>query len=82
MDTSRKKLSAENIDLSRQLEDSENQVAQLNKLRVSYAQQLADVQKLADDEAKVSLIQWKRSKLKCGQKKLKWREKVKKLFLQ
>jgi hypothetical protein len=56
MDTSRKKLSAENIDLSRQLEDSENQVAQLNKLRVSYAQQLADVQKLADDEAKVSLI--------------------------
>jgi hypothetical protein len=28
-------------------------VSQLNKLRVSYTQQLADVQKLADDEAKV-----------------------------
>ena len=29
-------------------------MAQLNKLKVSYATQLADVQRLADDEAKVS----------------------------
>jgi len=31
-------------------------VAQLNKLKVSYATQLADVQRLADDEAKVSSL--------------------------
>ena len=28
----------------------------MNKMRVSYAQQLADVQKMADDEAKVVII--------------------------
>ncbi len=31
-------------------------MAQLNKLKVSYATQLADVQRLADDEAKVSSL--------------------------
>ena len=44
----------ENLDLTRHLEEAESQVAQLNKLRVSYATQLENVQRLADDEAKVN----------------------------
>ncbi len=49
----RKRATAENIELLRSLEEAESQVSQLNKIKVSYAQQLEDLQKLADEETKV-----------------------------
>lgn len=42
----------ENGDLIRQLEDTESQLSQLNKLKVSLATQLEDTKRLADEESR------------------------------
>ncbi|XP_053696472.1 myosin heavy chain, muscle isoform X2 [Sabethes cyaneus] len=51
-DASKKKLSIENSDLLRQLEDAESQVSQLSKIKISLTQQLEDTKRLADEEAR------------------------------
>src|SRR5262249_54755938 len=43
----KKKLAIENSELSRALEDSETQIATLNKLKISLASQLEDVKRVA-----------------------------------
>ena len=50
LDASKKKLTIENSDYLRQLEDAESQVAQLNKLKVSLTTQLEDTKRMADEE--------------------------------
>ncbi|EDS44958.1 myosin heavy chain [Culex quinquefasciatus] len=51
-DASKKKLSIENSDLLRQLEDAESQVSQLSKIKISLSQQLEDTKRLADEESR------------------------------
>lgn len=53
-DAAKKKLAVENSDLLRQLEEAENQVGQLSKLKLSLTNQLEDTRKLADEESRVS----------------------------
>lgn len=53
-DSAKKKLSIENSDLLRQLEEAESQVSQLSKLKISLTTQLEDTKRLADEESRVS----------------------------
>ena len=52
-DAAKKKLAAENAELSRQLEDAESQVAQLTKLKTSLQTQLEEAKRTADEESRV-----------------------------
>lgn len=52
LDGSKKKLAIENSELSRQLEDADTQISTLNKLKISLAQQLEDVKRVADEESR------------------------------
>jgi myosin heavy chain 6/7 len=52
-DSAKKKLSIENSDLLRQLEEAESQVSQLSKLKISLTTQLEDTKRLADEESRV-----------------------------
>lgn len=54
MDAAKKKLTAENADILRQLEEAESQINQLSKIKLSLTNQLEDQRKLADDESRVS----------------------------
>jgi chromosome segregation ATPase len=54
-DSAKKKLSIENSDLLRQLEEAESQVSQLSKLKISLTTQLEDTKRLADEESRVRL---------------------------
>ena len=56
-DAAKKKLSIENSDLLRQLEEAESQVSQLSKLKISLTTQLEDTKRLADEESRVSYLQ-------------------------
>lgn len=56
LDAAKKKLSIENSDLLRQLEEAESQVSQLSKIKVSLTTQLEDTKRLADEEARVCII--------------------------
>lgn len=58
-DACKKKLSIENSDLLRQLEEAESQVSQLSKLKISLATQLEDTKRLADEESRVISTNWK-----------------------
>lgn len=58
-DATKKKLAVENADLLRQLEEAENQNAQLSKIKLSLTNQLEDTRKLADDECRVRLLLYK-----------------------
>ena len=51
-DSSNKKLQIENQDMVRQIEDTENAIAQLGKTKISLTTQLEDTKKLADAEAR------------------------------
>uniref|UniRef100_A0A1Q3FI37 Putative myosin class i heavy chain n=1 Tax=Culex tarsalis TaxID=7177 RepID=A0A1Q3FI37_CULTA len=51
-DASKKKLSIENSELLRRLENAESQVAQLSKIKISLSQQLEDTKRLADEESR------------------------------
>lgn len=53
MDAAKKKLTAENTDLLRQVEEVESQINQLSKIKLSLTNQLEDQRKLADDESRV-----------------------------
>lgn len=53
-DSTKKKYLAENNDLQRQIEEAENQIGQLSKLKLSLTNQLEDHRKLADEESRVS----------------------------
>jgi len=53
-DAQKKKLSVENGDLLRQLEEADNQISQLNNLKSSLTTQLEDTKKMVDDESRVS----------------------------
>jgi len=55
-DAAKKKLSIENSDLLRQLEEAESQVSQLAKIKISLTTQLEDTKRLADEEGRVSFI--------------------------
>lgn len=55
-DAAKKKLSIENSDLLRQLEEAESQVSQLSKIKISLTTQLEDTKRLADEEARVNFI--------------------------
>lgn len=52
-DSAKKKLSIENSDLLRQLEEAESQVSQLSKIKISLTTQLEDTKRLADEESRV-----------------------------
>lgn len=56
LDAAKKKLSIENSDLLRQLEEAESQVSQLSKIKVSLTTQLEDTKRLADEEARVCIV--------------------------
>ena len=51
-DSSNKKLQIENQDMVRQIEETENAIAQLGKTKISLTTQLEDTKKLADAEAR------------------------------
>jgi myosin heavy chain 6/7 len=51
----RNRLSGENGDLERKLDEADSQVAQLNKTKISLETQLADSQRMAEVEAKERL---------------------------
>merc|ERR1712228_1096746 len=51
-DSSNKKLQIENQDMTRQIEDTENSIAQLGKTKISLTTQLEDTKKLGDAEAR------------------------------
>merc|ERR1719309_454301 len=51
-DSSRKKLSVENQDLSRQIEETENAIAALGKTKISLTTQLEDTKRMGDAEAR------------------------------
>lgn len=51
-DAAKKKLSIENSDLLRQLEEAESQVNQLSKIKISLTTQLEDTKRLADEESR------------------------------
>lgn len=53
-DAAKKKLSIENSDLLRQLEEAESQVSQLAKIKISLTTQLEDTKRLADEEGRVT----------------------------
>lgn len=53
MDAAKKKMTAENTDLLRQVEELESQMSQLSKIKLSLTNQLEDQRKLADDESRV-----------------------------
>lgn len=53
-DAAKKKLACENGDLVRQLEEAENQVGQLSRLKLSLTNQLDDTRKLCDEESRVN----------------------------
>lgn len=55
-DAAKKKLSIENSDLLRQLEEAESQVSQLAKIKISLTTQLEDTKRLADEEGRVSTL--------------------------
>lgn len=55
-DAAKKKLSIENSDLLRQLEEAESQVSQLSKIKISLTTQLEDTKRLADEEGRVCII--------------------------
>lgn len=55
-DAAKKKLSIENSDLLRQLEEAESQVSQLAKIKISLATQLEDTKRLADEEGRVIIF--------------------------
>lgn len=56
LDAAKKKLSIENSDLLRQLEEAESQVSQLSKIKVSLTTQLEDTKRLADEEGRVCIL--------------------------
>merc|ERR1712141_449182 len=51
-DSSKKKLTVENQDLCRQIEETENAIASLGKSKISLATQLEDTKRLGDGEAR------------------------------
>merc|ERR1719510_807304 len=51
-DSSKKKLQVENQDLQRQIEETENAIAALEKNKISISTQLDDTKKLGDAEAR------------------------------
>lgn len=55
-DAAKKKLSIENSDLLRQLEEAESQVSQLAKIKISLTTQLEDTKRLADEEGRVNIL--------------------------
>lgn len=55
-DAAKKKLSIENSDLLRQLEEAESQVSQLSKIKLSLTTQLEDTKRLADEESRVNKL--------------------------
>jgi len=55
-DAAKKKLSIENSDLLRQLEEAESQVSQLAKIKISLTTQLEDTKRLADEEGRVNIF--------------------------
>lgn len=61
-DQQKKKLSIENSDLLRQLEEAESQVSQLSKLKISLSTQLEDTKRLADEESRVSIYIYRYSR--------------------
>lgn len=58
-DASKKKLAVENADLLRQLEEAENQIGLLSKVKYNLASQLDDCKKVAEEESKVRCSEWK-----------------------
>ena len=52
LDIAKKKLTIENNDFLRQLEEAESGVAQLSKIKVSLTTQLEDTKRLADEEGR------------------------------
>lgn len=52
VDVSKKKMSMDNEDMTRQIEEAESQISQLGKLKVSLATQLEDTKRMADEEAR------------------------------
>lgn len=54
-DAAKKKLAVENAEVLRQLEEAENQIGQLSKLKLSLTNQLDETKKMADDECRVSI---------------------------
>ena len=54
MENCRRKLSDENHELTRKLEEGELLISQLQQIRISLNTQLDNTQRMADDEAKVS----------------------------
>lgn len=53
-DAAKKKLTVENSDLLRQLEEAENQINQLSKIKASLSMQLEENKKMAEEESRVS----------------------------
>lgn len=53
-DVAKKKLSVENAELLRQLEEVENQSMQLSKLKLTLSSQLEETKKSVENEGKVS----------------------------
>jgi len=51
-DSSKKKLQVENLDLQRQIEETENAIAALGKAKISLTTQLEDTKRLGDAEAR------------------------------
>lgn len=57
-DAAKKRLTVENGDLLRQLEEAEAQVSQLTKLKTSLMQQLDEAKRTADEESRVCIMQF------------------------
>ena len=51
-DSTKKRLTVENQDLSRQIEELENALANMNKSKVSLSTQLEDTKRLSESESK------------------------------
>lgn len=54
LDAAKKRLTVENSEFQRQLEEAESQISQLSKLKMSLQTQLDDVKRMADEEGRVS----------------------------
>lgn len=52
-DAAKKKLAVENADLLRQLEEGENQIGLLNKVKLTLGNQLDESKKISEEESKV-----------------------------
>lgn len=52
-DALKKKLTVENLDLLRQVEEAESQLGLMSKLKLSLTNQLEDTRQLLDDESRV-----------------------------